>query len=224
MADQSFYNKVSNTRHNWIFGEKSMDDCISYIKKGLPIIVVDDDDRENEGDLIMAAEDTTPEMMALYLKLTSGVVCCSITEEKAYALKLERMKSNKRDPNDTAFTTSVDYNINVTTGISAIDRSRTLIALSYDNNYVNYRQPGHIFPLIAKDLGVLKRLGHTEATMDIMKMANKQLCGTLAEITSDNKLTMAKYDELLIISKNYDIPITSIQDIICYKIKFFDNI
>ena len=214
-----FYNTIAKTTHKWILGENSVKSCIEYLKAGKPIIVVDDDDRENEGDLIIAGEDTTPEIVALFLKITSGVICCAIPENTASSLKLSRMYSNSKDPNNTAFTTSIDYNLSgVTTGISARDRSITIKALTNDFDPEHYRQPGHIFPLVAKENGVLERLGHTEATIDIMRLSGKKLCGTLCEIVSRDKITMSKMDELEVISKEMDIPITSIQDIICYKI------
>lgn len=210
---------MTNT-NNWIFGEDSVKECIDSIKYGSCIIVVDDEERENEGDLIMASEDATPELIAKFLNLTSGVICCSITEETASRLKLDRMCSNSRDPNNTSYTTTIDYNIEMTTGISAIERAKTLNAITNDDNPDNYRQPGHVFPLIAKSNGILEREGHTEASLDICRMADKYPSGVLAEIVSKDKISMAKLDELMEISKTTGYPLTSIQDIICYRIKY----
>ena len=215
-----FYNELQSTYHNWIFGELSVKDCIESIKNGSCVIIVDDENRENEGDLIMASEDASPELIAQFLNLTSGVICCSITQEKANILKLDKMNSNSKDPNNTAFTTTIDTDIGITTGISAIDRAKTLKAIVYDNNPDNFRQPGHIFPLISKSNGVLERPGHTEAAIDICKLASKYTSGILAEIVSKDKITMAKLDELTNISNTYNYPLTSIQDIICYRIKY----
>ena len=216
----NFYNIINKTTHNWIFGEESVKSCINSIKSGSCVIIVDDENRENEGDLIMASQDASPELIAQFLHLTSGVICASISEKKAKLLKLDKMHSNAKDPNNTAYTTTIDYNIEMTTGISAIERAKTLNAFSKDNNPENYRQPGHVFPLIAKSNGVLERLGHTEASMDICKLAGKYESGVLAEIVTKDKINMAKLDELKEISKTNDYPLTSIQDIICYRIKY----
>ena len=209
-----------NSTEGWIFGEESINKSLISIKNGSCIIVVDDENRENEGDLIMASEDATPELIAQFLDLTSGVICCSITQEKANALKLDRMYSNAKDPNKTAYTTTIDYNVDMTTGISSIERAKTINAITKDDNPDNYRQPGHIFPLIAKTNGVLERQGHTEASLDICRMAGKYPSSVLAEIVSKDKIDMAKLDELKDISKKTGFPLTSIQDIICYRNKY----
>ena len=186
--------------------------AIESLKNGRPIIVVDDYDRENEGDLIFPAEDCTAEIMADFLRCTSGVICCSITEQRSKELNLPRMVENNTDKNQTAFTVSVDYSINTTTGISAGDRAKTAVALSNENEHLNFTKPGHLFPLIAKDGGVLERNGHTEATMDFMKLAGKKPCGILAEIVTYDKIEMARLPELRGFAKLEKLVITSIKD------------
>lgn len=170
----------------------------------------------------MPAEDVKPEDIALFLKITCGIICCSITKEKSEILNLPPMIINNTDPNQTAFTVSVDHQEN-TTGISAIDRALTFNKLALEDNPHNFRRPGHVFPLVAKNNGVLERQGHTEATLDFMKLADKQPCGILSEITSQDKLTMAKLPELEdMIKSDYDFVLTSIEDLICYRIKYED--
>lgn len=194
---------------------ETKDKILNAFCNNKPIIVVDDFDRENEGDFIFPAEDITPEIIAFYLKYTSGVICCAISKERAEELELDYMVKNNTDKNQTAFTVSVDYTENTTTGISSKDRSLTCKALS-DNNIdkTKFTTPGHMFPLIAKPSGLKERRGHTEATIDIMKIIGKKHCGVLAEIVTDDKLDMARIIELEQIAKKEDIPILSINDII----------
>ena len=190
--------------------------AIEELKNGRPIIVVDDYDRENEGDLIFPAEDCTAEILAYFLRYTSGVICCSITEQRAKELDLPRMVENNTDKNQTAFTVSVDYSIDTTTGISAGDRAKTAVALSDENEYLNFTKPGHLFPLIAKNGGVLERNGHTEATMDFMKLAGKKQCGILAEIVTRDKIGMARLPELINLANLEKLVMTSIKDLQIY--------
>lgn len=195
--------------------QKIIEKIKDTFEKKKPIIVVDDFDRENEGDFIFPAEDITPDIIAYYLKYTSGVICCAITKERADELNLDYMVKNNTDKNQTAFTVSVDYIENTTTGISSIDRSLTCKALSDDKiDKTKFTKPGHMFPLVAKPNGLKERRGHTEATIDIMKIIGKKHCGVLAEIVTDDKLDMARIPELEKIAEKEDIPILSINDII----------
>lgn len=195
--------------------QKIIEKIKDTFEKKKPIIVVDDFDRENEGDFIFPAEDITPDIIAYYLKYTSGVICCAITKERADELNLDYMVKNNTDKNQTAFTVSVDYTENTTTGISSIDRSLTCKALSDDKiDKTKFTKPGHMFPLVAKPNGLKERRGHTEATIDIMKIIGKKHCGVLAEIVTDDKLDMARIPELEKIAEKEDIPILSINDII----------
>ena len=192
-------------------------EAIDAIAAGNFVIVVDDEDRENEGDLIIAAESVTDEDMAFMVKYTSGVVCCAITNERADALHLPLMVANNTEAMGTAFTISVDVAEGTTTGISASDRSLTCKALA--NGHVaasGFARPGHVFPLRARAGGVLKRAGHTEAAVDLATMAGLAPAGVLCEIVSDDG-TMARLPELLEFAQTHEIPIISIADMIRYR-------
>ena len=192
-------------------------EAIDAIAAGKFVVVVDDEDRENEGDLIIAAESVTAEDMALMVKYTSGVVCCAITNERADALHLPLMVANNTEAMGTAFTISVDVAEGTTTGISASDRSLTCNALA--NGHIaasGFARPGHVFPLRARAGGVLKRAGHTEAAVDLATMAGLAPAGVLCEIVSDDG-TMARLPELIEFAQTHEIPIISIADMIRYR-------
>ena len=192
-------------------------EAINAIAEGKFVVVVDDEDRENEGDLIIAAESVSNEDMAFMVKHTSGVVCCAITNERADSLHLPLMVANNTEAMGTAFTISVDVAEGTTTGISASDRSLTCKALA--NGAITasgFARPGHVFPLRARAGGVLKRAGHTEAAVDLATMAGLAPAGVLCEIVSDNG-TMARLPELMEFAKNHNIPIISIADMIRYR-------
>ena len=192
-------------------------EAIDAIAAGEFVIVVDDEDRENEGDLIIAAECVTAENMAFMVKYTSGVVCCPITNERADALHLPLMVANNTEAMGTAFTVSVDVAEGTSTGISASDRSLTCKALADDNVAASgFARPGHIFPLRARAGGVLKRAGHTEAAVDLATMAGLSPAGVISEIVSEDG-TMARLPELLEFAQLHDIPIISIADMIRYR-------
>ena len=192
-------------------------EAIDAIAAGKFVVVVDDEDRENEGDLIIAAESVTAEDMAFMVKYTSGVVCCAITNERADTLHLPLMVANNTEAMGTAFTISVDVAEGTTTGISASDRSLTCKALA--NGHIaasGFARPGHVFPLRARAGGVLKRAGHTEAAVDLATMAGLAPAGVLCEIVSDDG-TMARLPELTKFAQTHDIPIISIADMIRYR-------
>jgi len=192
-------------------------EAIDAIAAGKFVVVVDDEDRENEGDLIIAAESVNAEDMAFMVKYTSGVVCCAITNERADALHLPLMVANNTEAMGTAFTISVDVAEGTTTGISASDRSLTCKALA--NGHIaasGFARPGHVFPLRARAGGVLKRAGHTEAAVDLATMAGLAPAGVLCEIVSDDG-TMARLPELIQFARTHDIPIISIADMIRYR-------
>ena len=192
-------------------------EAIDAIAAGKFVVVIDDEDRENEGDLIIAAETVTPEDMAFMVKHTSGVVCCPITNERADALHLPLMVANNTEAMGTAFTISVDVAEGTTTGISASDRALTCQALADDQvSASGFARPGHVFPLRARAGGVLKRAGHTEAAVDLAIMAGLSPAGVISEIVSDDG-TMARLPELLEFSKTHKIPIISIADLIRYR-------
>lgn len=195
----------------------SIREAIDAIADGKFVVVVDDEDRENEGDLIIAAESVSNEDMAFMVKHTSGVVCCAITNERADSLHLPLMVANNTEAMGTAFTISVDVAEGTTTGISASDRSLTCKALADGEVAASgFARPGHVFPLRARAGGVLKRAGHTEAAVDLATMAGLAPAGVLCEIVSGDG-TMARLPELMEFAKTHNIPIISIADMIRYR-------
>lgn len=195
-------------------------DAIEDVKQGKIIIVVDDENRENEGDFICAANLVTPEIINFMAKHARGLVCMPITEKRSRKLNLYPMVSNNTDPMDTAFTVSVDLKgSGVTSGISASDRSKTIKAI-VDNNTKpdDLARPGHIFPLIAKDGGVLRRTGHTEAAIDFARLAGCSPAGVICEIMSEDG-SMARVPELIKVAKKLDLKIVSIEDLVAYRMK-----
>ncbi len=197
----------------------SIDSAIEDIKKGKLVIVVDDEDRENEGDFITAAANATPEMINFMTKVGRGLICAPISETIADKLLLPLMVTNNTALHETPFTISVDLlGHGCTTGISAHDRAKTIQALAYEESKPeNFGRPGHIFPLRARDGGVLRRAGHTEATVDLVKYANLPPVGILVEIMNEDG-TMARLPELIEIAKKYDLKIISIKDLIEYRV------
>ena len=198
----------------------NISDAIEDVRKGKIIIVVDDENRENEGDLICAADLVTPELINFMAKHARGLICTPITEKRSRKLNLYPMVSNNTDPMDTAFTVSVDLKgSGVTSGISASDRSKTIKAI-VDNNTKpdDLARPGHIFPLIAKDGGVLRRTGHTEAAIDFARLAGCSPAGVICEIMSEDG-SMARVPELIKVAKKLDLKIVSIEDLVAYRMK-----
>ena len=166
----------------------SVEDALGAIAAGEMIVVVDDDDRENEGDLIMAASKATPEKVAFMIRHTSGILCTPIQEDQAKRLHLDPMVARNDAPLSTAFTVSVDYKRGLTTGISAEERANTVQALASNNTAAaDFVRPGHIFPLVGRQGGVLVRSGHTEAAIDLSVAAGCPPVGLLAEIVNDDQ-------------------------------------
>lgn len=195
-----------------------VEDAIEQIRRGGMVIVVDDEDRENEGDLIMAAEDVTAESMAFFLEHTSGVFCVPLEHERAEALDLPLMVVANTEAQRTAFTVTVDYRHGTTTGISAGDRAATVRALiDPETRPTDLNRPGHIFPLRYRPGGVLKRAGHTEATVDLARLAGKFPSGVLCEIVSRDKTEMARLPELEEFAAQHNLPLISIADLIRYR-------
>ncbi|WP_341665078.1 3,4-dihydroxy-2-butanone-4-phosphate synthase [Blattabacterium cuenoti] len=202
-----------------VFDLNEIEEAIQDIKNGKIIIVVDDKNRENEGDFIVSAEKITPEIVNFLITHGRGLVCVSLTEEKCDQLELKMMVKNNTDPRRTAFTVSVDLRgYGVSTGISASDRAKTILALVNEIKPEAFNKPGHIFPLRAKKGGVLKRPGHTEAAIDITKIARCIPGGVLVEILNKNG-SMARLPQLIQIAKKFHMKIISIEDLIKYKIK-----
>jgi len=196
----------------------SVEEAIERFRHGEIVIVVDDEDRENEGDLIVAAEFATPEKIAFFLEHTSGLICVPLTPERCDQLDLPLMVASNTESQHTAFTVSVDYRLGTTTGISARDRARTIAALiDPDTKPADLGRPGHIFPLRYREGGVLKRAGHTEAAVDLAKLAGLYPAAVLCEVVSEDKASMARYPELEAFSNNYGLAMISIADIVRYR-------
>ncbi len=198
----------------------TIEEAISDLKAGKVIIVVDDESRENEGDFLTAAKNVTPEIINFMATHGRGLICAAITEERCRELGLEMMVTNNTAEHATAFTVSVDLlGYGCTTGISAADRSKTIQALINPNiKPEEFGKPGHIFPLKAKNGGVLRRAGHTEATVDLARLAGFEPAGALVEIMNEDG-TMARLPELIEISKKHNLKIISIEDLIAYRVK-----
>lgn len=197
-----------------------IEEALSDIKKGKVVIVVDDADRENEGDFITAAKNVTPEIINFMARHGRGLICAPVTEERCDELKLNMMVSNNTSSHETPFTVSVDLLGNgCTTGISAHDRAKTVQALiDHETRPEDLGRPGHIFPLKAKKGGVLRRAGHTEAVIDLAKLAGFEPAGVLVEIMNEDG-TMARLPDLMIIAEKFDLKIISIEDLISYRLK-----
>jgi len=195
----------------------TIENAVEAFRQGKFVIVVDDEDRENEGDLIMAAEAVTPDAVNFMAKHARGLICVALTQEQAELFNLGPMKQENTSLHETSFTVSVDYRIGTTTGISASDRAKTITALAdTETAPQDFARPGHIFPIVAKPGGVLKRAGHTEAAVDLANLAGMEPVGVLCEIMSDDG-SMAKLPELRQIAQKYEIPIIQIADLIRYR-------
>jgi len=198
----------------------NIEDAIDAIKKGEIIIVVDDENRENEGDFIAAAEMINSSMINFMAKYGRGLICVPMSEKLCNKLDLKKMVPNNTDPFETAFTVSVDLKGNgVTSGISASDRAKTVLAL-VDNKTKpgDLTRPGHVFPLIGREGGVLRRTGHTEASIDFSRLAGLKSAGVLCEIMNDDG-TMSRLPELNKVAKKFNLKIVSIEDLIAYRMK-----
>jgi 3,4-dihydroxy 2-butanone 4-phosphate synthase/GTP cyclohydrolase II len=196
-----------------------IEDAIQDIKLGKIIIVADDEDRENEGDMICASEAITPELVNFMIKEARGLMCVSLTEERCMALGLEMMVDQNTTSHETPFTVSVDLLGNgCTTGISASDRSKTIKALvDFTTKPTDLGRPGHIFPLKSKSEGVLRRTGHTEASMDFAKLAGFQPSGVLIEVLNEDG-SMARLPDLRAIADKFDLKLVTIKDLIEYRL------
>lgn len=194
-----------------------IEDVIKDIENGRMVIVVDDENRENEGDLLMSAEKATPEAINFMVTHARGLICTPLSSERIYELGLSQMSKNNTDHFSTAFTVSVDAAKGVTTGISAFDRAKTINILADRNcGRDELNTPGHIFPLKARDGGVLVRAGHTEAAVDLMKMANLEPAGVICEIMNEDG-TMSRLPELLKFAKKHNLLICNIVQLIEYR-------
>lgn len=194
----------------------TIENAIKYLKSGKPIIVTDDEARENEGDLLALAAYANPETVNFMASVGKGLICAPISREIAERLDLPPMVANNTDPHGTAFTVSIDH-IDSTTGISAFERSHTIAKLTDTASIASdFQRPGHIFPLIAQQNGVLERPGHTEAAVDLAKLAGTAEAGYICEIMNEDG-TMARMPELEKLAEKHELPIITIADLITYR-------
>lgn len=194
----------------------SVEEVIEDFRIGKPVIVVDDEDRENEGDVIFSAASLTNEQMALLIRECSGIVCLCLPEDKVRSLALPQMVANNTCKNRTAFTISIEAAEGVTTGVSAADRVRTIrTAIADDAVPEDLNHPGHVFPLRARPGGVRERAGHTEASVDLMRLAGLPPYGVLCELTNPDG-TMARLPEIMAFSEQHDMPVLQVRDLIEY--------
>ena len=197
----------------------NIEDIITDLKKGKMVILVDDEDRENEGDLLIAADHITPEFINFMAKYGRGLICLTLTEDKANKLKLPLMVEDNQGKLGTNFTVSIDASSGITTGISAGDRAKTIIsAIQPQSDHTFINRPGHIFPLIAHSGGVLYRAGHTEAGCDLATLAGASPASVICEILNDDG-SMARLPDLVKFSKKHEIKIGTIADLIEYRSK-----
>ncbi|MBQ4077305.1 MAG: 3,4-dihydroxy-2-butanone-4-phosphate synthase [Mailhella sp.] len=193
--------------------------AIAAIRAGQGVLIVDDEDRENEGDLIYAAETVTPQQMALLIRECSGIVCLCLTDEKADSLQLDPMVKDNTNKNGTAFTVTIEAAKGVTTGVSASDRVTTIrAAIAPGAKPEDLNRPGHIFPLRARPGGVLERRGHTEVTCDLARLAGLAPAGVLCELTNEDG-TMARLPEVAAFARKHGMPLATVEDIAQYRME-----
>jgi len=194
----------------------SMEEAINQFARGEYVVVMDDEDRENEGDIVMAAQFVTPEKITFALRHTSGILCAPLTVDHAERLQLPPMVAKGNDPNGTAFTVTVDH-INTTTGVSSVDRSTTFKALAAPKSVASdFTRPGHIFPLVARRGGILERRGHTEATLELCLLSGLEPVGLLAEIMNEDG-TMSRLLDCVEFAKKYELPIITVEQLAAYR-------
>ncbi|MGP1958705.1 MAG: 3,4-dihydroxy-2-butanone-4-phosphate synthase [Arsenophonus sp. NC-CH8-MAG3] len=199
---------------------KRIERALEALRQGKGVMVLDDEGRENEGDIIFAAETMTVEQMALTIRYGSGIVCLCITEERRKQLALPMMVEKNSSQFQTAFTITIEASEGVTTGVSASDRIITIRKAITDNaKPTDLNRPGHVFPLRAQEGGVLERRGHTEATIDLVTLAGFKPAGVLCELTNDDG-TMARMPEVLIFARQHDMPVITIENLVTYRQQF----
>jgi len=204
------------------FGEPitRVENALTALKEGRGVLLLDDEDRENEGDIIYSVESLTTAQMALMIRECSGIVCLCLPEEQADRLELTPMVANNNSANQTAFTVSIEAKVGVTTGVSAQDRVTTIkTAANPTAKPSDLARPGHVFPLRARKGGVLTRRGHTEGTIDLMQMAGLQPAGVLCEVTNPDG-SMAKTPEIVAFGKLHNMPVLTIEDMVMYRQQF----
>ncbi|ODM57057.1 3,4-dihydroxy-2-butanone-4-phosphate synthase [Vibrio harveyi] len=207
----------STDLRNKATAEQRVDRAISALKAGNGVLLMDDECRENEGDLVFSAQYLSEEQMALMIRECSGIVCLCITQDRANWLELPPMVERNSSQNQTAFTISIESRVGVTTGVSAKDRVTTIKAATYfDAMPEDLCRPGHVFPLVARSKGVLERRGHTEGAIDLMYLSGLQPAGVLCELTNPDG-TMATLKEVIKFGRLHEMPILTIEDIVSYR-------
>lgn len=197
----------------------TIEEALADLRNGRMVIVCDDEDRENEGDFVMPAEQVTPEAINIMAKYGRGLICSPITRQRAYDLELNRMVEDNSDAYGTAFTVSVDLKEGTTTGISAADRANTISALiDKKAKPDDFQRPGHVFPLIAHEGGVLRRAGHTEAAIDLARLSGHEPAGVICEIMNEDG-TMSRLPDLMELAKEFDLKVITIKDLIAYRMQ-----
>ncbi|AMF91919.1 3,4-dihydroxy-2-butanone-4-phosphate synthase [Vibrio fluvialis] len=197
-----------------------VENALQALREGRGVLLLDDEDRENEGDIIYSAETLTAEQMALMIRECSGIVCLCLTDEQANKLELPPMVQVNDSKNQTAFTVTIEARHGVTTGVSAKDRVTTIkTAINPNAKPDDLARPGHVFPLRARKGGVLARRGHTEGTVDLMQMAGLMPSGVLCEVTNPDG-TMAKTPEIVAFGKLHNMPVLTIEDMVQYRMQF----
>ncbi|EGR4674296.1 3,4-dihydroxy-2-butanone-4-phosphate synthase [Vibrio parahaemolyticus] len=197
-----------------------VENALIALKEGRSVLLLDDEDRENEGDIIYSVEHLTNEQMALMIRECSGIVCLCLTDAQADKLELPPMVVNNNSANQTAFTVSIEAKVGVTTGVSAADRVTTIkTAANPHAKPEDLARPGHVFPLRARPGGVMTRRGHTEGTIDLMQMAGLQPAGVLCEVTNPDG-TMAKAPEIVAFGRLHNMPVLTIEDMVAYRNQF----
>ncbi|EGR0760928.1 3,4-dihydroxy-2-butanone-4-phosphate synthase [Vibrio parahaemolyticus] len=198
-----------------------VENALIALKEGRGVLLLDDEDRENEGDIIYSVEHLTNEQMALMIRECSGIVCLCLTDAQADKLELLPMVVNNNSANQTAFTVSIEAKVGVTTGVSAADRVTTIkTAANPHAKPEDLARPGHVFPLRARPGGVMTRRGHTEGTIDLMQMAGLQPAGVLCEVTNPDG-TMAKAPEIVAFGRLHNMPVLTIEDMVAYRNQFY---
>ena len=197
-----------------------VENALIALKEGRGVLLLDDEDRENEGDIIYSVEHLTNEQMALMIRECSGIVCLCLTDAQADKLELPPMVVNNNSANQTSFTVSIEAKVGVTTGVSAADRVTTIkTAANPHAKPEDLARPGHVFPLRARPGGVMTRRGHTEGTIDLMQMAGLQPAGVLCEVTNPDG-TMAKAPEIVAFGRLHNMPVLTIEDMVAYRNQF----
>ncbi|CAE6919774.1 4-dihydroxy-2-butanone 4-phosphate [Vibrio sp. B1REV9] len=197
-----------------------VENALIALKEGRGVLLLDDEDRENEGDIIYSVEHLTNEQMAMMIRECSGIVCLCLTDAQADKLELPPMVVNNNSANQTAFTVSIEAKQGVTTGVSAADRVTTIKTAANPNAKADdLARPGHVFPLRARPGGVMTRRGHTEGTIDLMQMAGLQPAGVLCEVTNPDG-TMAKAPEIVAFGRLHNMPVLTIEDMVAYRMQF----